>query len=235
MTENKAAGKKSADDHMGEQWIQELINLSEEEKMTPKQFAILQAAIEVFSDKGYSAAATSEIAQKAGVAEGTIFRYYKTKKDLLLSIVGPTMSRMIAPFVLRNFNGVLDLPFDSYEDFLRAFIVNRLDFARKNFKIIKILIQEIPFQPALREQFVEHIIGKVVERVEIIIEHFKQKGEIIEVPTPAIIRFSVSTVIGFLLARLLLMPDKEWNDEEEIELTIKFIMNGIAAEGFKSK
>lgn len=235
MTENKAAGKKSADDHMGEQWIQELINLSEEEKMTPKQFAILQAAIEVFSDKGYSAAATSEIAQKAGVAEGTIFRYYKTKKDLLLSIVGPTMSRMIAPFVLRNFNGVLDLPFDSYEDFLRAFIVNRLDFARKNFKIIKILIQEIPFQPALREQFVEHIIGKVVERVEIIIEHFKQKGEIIEVPTPAIIRFSVSTVIGFLLARLLLMPDKEWNDEEEIELTIKFIMNGIAADGFRSK
>ncbi|MCL6604682.1 MAG: TetR/AcrR family transcriptional regulator [Paenibacillus sp.] len=220
---------------MGEQWIQELINLSEDEKMTPKQFAILQAAIEVFSDKGYSAAATSEIAQKAGVAEGTIFRYYKTKKDLLLSIVGPTMSRMIAPFVLRNFNGVLDLPFDSYEDFLRAFIVNRLDFARKNFKIIKILIQEIPFQPALREQFVEHIIGKVVERVEIIIEHFKQKGEIIEVPTPAIIRFSVSTVIGFLLARLLLMPDKEWNDEEEIELTIKFIMNGIAAEGFRSK
>lgn len=235
MTEYKAAGNKAADDHMGEQWIQELINLSEDEKMTPKQFAILQAAIEVFSDKGYSAAATSEIAQKAGVAEGTIFRYYKTKKDLLLSIVGPTMSRMIAPFVLRNFNGVLDLPFDSYEDFLRAFIVNRLDFARKNFKIIKILIQEIPFQPALREQFVEHIIGKVVERVEIIIEHFKQKGEIIEVPTPAIIRFSVSTVIGFLLARLLLMPDKEWNDEEEIELTIKFIMNGIAAEGFRSK
>ncbi|MDQ0196235.1 TetR/AcrR family transcriptional regulator [Paenibacillus wynnii] len=235
MTDNKAAENPSADDNMGEQWIQEILNLGEDEKMTPKQLAILQAAIEVFSDKGYSAAATSEIAQKAGVAEGTIFRYYKTKKDLLLSIVGPTMSRMIAPFVLRNFNGVLDLPFDSYEDFLRAFIVNRLEFARKNFRIIKILIQEIPFQPALREQFVENILVKVVERVEKIVEHFKEKGEIVEIPTPAIIRFSISSIIGFLLARLLLMPDKDWNDEEEIELTIRFIMHGISPDGIGSK
>lgn len=59
------------------------------------------------------------------------------------------MSRMIAPFVMRNFDGVLDGPPESYEAFLRAFMVNRLEFARKNFKILKILIQEIPFQPAL--------------------------------------------------------------------------------------
>lgn len=223
------ADKHSENDSMKEQWIQELFSLGEEQKMTPKQISILQAAIEVFSDKGYSGAATSEIAQKAGVAEGTVFRYYKTKKDLLLSIVGPTMSRMIAPFVLRNFKGVLDLPFDSYDDFLRAFIVNRFDFARKNLRIIKILIQEIPFQPELREQFMEHITNKVLLRVEATVEHFKQKGEIIEVPTSAIIRFTVSTIMGFLLSRLLLLPDKDWNDEEEIELTVKFIMHGISA------
>jgi len=235
MTEKKAGEENSADKLMEEQWIQEILNLGEEEKMTPKQVAILQAAIEVFSDKGFSAAATSEIAQKAGVAEGTIFRYYKTKKDLLLSIVGPTMSRMIAPFVLRNFNGVLDSPFDSYDEFLRAFIVNRLEFAQKNFRIIKILIQEIPFQPALREQFVENILGKVLERVKAIVEHFKQKGEIIEAPTDAIIRFSVSSVLGYLLARLLFMPEKDWNDEEEIERTIQFIMHGIGSEGLGNR
>ncbi|KAI7253695.1 hypothetical protein KC345_g11345 [Hortaea werneckii] len=210
-----------------EQWIKELLALSEKEKMTPKQISILQAAIDIFSDKGFSAAATSEIAQKAGVAEGTIFRYYKTKKDLLLAVVVPTMSRMIAPFVMRNFSGVLDVPFESFEAFLRAFMVNRLDFARKNLKIIKILIQEIPFQPALREQLVDNILSQVLERVTVILEHFKEQGQIIEAPTPAIIRFTVSSVIGYLLARLLLMPDQDWNDEEEIERTVSFIMHGI--------
>jgi AcrR family transcriptional regulator len=210
-----------------EQWIQELLALSEKEQMTPKQMSILQAAIDIFSEKGFSAAATSEIAQKAGVAEGTIFRYYKTKKDLLLAIVVPTMSRMIAPFVMRNFSGVLDVPFESFEAFLTDFMINRLDFARKNLKIIKILIQEIPFQPALREQLVENILGQVLERVIVILEHFKEEGQIIDAPTPAIIRFAVSSVIGYLLASLVLMPDHDWNDEEEIRRTVSFILHGI--------
>jgi AcrR family transcriptional regulator len=219
--------KEHAEQHEREQWIEELLATDGDSPMTPKQISILDAAIEIFSDKGFSAASTSEIAQKAGVAEGTIFRYYKTKKDLLLSITGPTMSRMIAPFVMRNFNGVLDMPFESYEAFLRAFIVNRLEFARSNFKIIRILIQEIPFQPVLREQFAENILGQVLERVTNITEHFKTKGEIIEAPTPAIIRFTVSSVIGYLLTRLLLMPEKDWNDEEEIDLILSFMLHGI--------
>jgi AcrR family transcriptional regulator len=217
----------SAEQHIDEQWIEELLAISEEEKMTPKQISILQAAIEVFSEKGYAAAATSEIAQKAGVAEGTIFRYYKTKKDLLLSILGPAMSRMLAPFIMRNFNVVLDLPYDSFEEFLRAFMINRLEFARKNCKILKILIQEIPFQPTLRAQFMENILNKVLERVIEIVEHFKAKGEVIELPTPAILRFTISSIVGYLLNRLLLQPEKEWNDEEQINLTIHFIMHGI--------
>lgn len=217
----------SAEQNIEEQWIEELLAISEDEKLTPKQISILQAAIEIFSEKGYAAAATSEIAQKAGVAEGTIFRYYKTKKDLLLSIIGPTMSRMLAPFVLRNFNGVLDIPYNTFEEFLRTFIINRLEFARRNFKILKILIQEIPFQPKLREQFAENILSKVLERVIEIVEHFKAKGEVIELPTPAILRFTISSVVGYVLNRLLLQPEKEWNDEEEINLTIHFIMHGI--------
>lgn len=214
-----------------DQWVQELLDLSEKEQVTPKQLSILRAAIDVFAEKGFSAAATSEIAQKAGVAEGTIFRYYRTKKDLLLAIVVPTMSRMIAPFVLRNFSGVLDVPFESYEAFLKAFMVNRLEFVRRNLKIVKILIQEIPFQPALKEQLTENIFEQVLERVTTITEHFKAQGEVIDAPTPAIIRFTVSAIVGYLLVRLLLMPDQDWDDEAEIEQTVSFILHGIGGNG----
>ncbi|WP_339219935.1 TetR/AcrR family transcriptional regulator [Paenibacillus sp. FSL H8-0332] len=214
-----------------DQWVQELLDLSEKEQVTPKQLSILRAAIDVFAEKGFSAAATSEIAQKAGVAEGTIFRYYRTKKELLLAIVVPTMSRMIAPFVLRNFSGVLDVPFESYEAFLKAFMLNRLEFVRRNLKIVKILIQEIPFQPALKEQLTENIFEQVLERVTTITEHFKAQGEVIDAPTPAIIRFTVSAIVGYLLVRLLLMPEHDWDDEAEIEQTVSFILHGIGGNG----
>lgn len=55
----------------------------DEEGLTEKQKKIIIAAIESFSEKGYAATSTSEIAKKAGVAEGTIFRHYKTKKIYL--------------------------------------------------------------------------------------------------------------------------------------------------------
>lgn len=141
------------------------------------------------------------------------------------------MSRMIAPFVLRNFSGVLDVPFESYEAFLKAFMVNRLEFVRRNLKIVKILIQEIPFQPALKEQLTENIFEQVLARVTVITEHFKAEGEVIDAPTPAIIRFAISAIAGYLLTRLVLMPEQDWNDEAEIEQTISFILHGIGGNG----
>ena len=51
-----------------------------------KRESIIQAAIEVFSKKNFSTAGISEIARKAGVADGTIYQYFKNKEDLFFSI-----------------------------------------------------------------------------------------------------------------------------------------------------
>jgi AcrR family transcriptional regulator len=45
------------------------------------------AALEVFAEKGYQAATTREIALRAGIGAGTLFRYAEQKRDLLLMIV----------------------------------------------------------------------------------------------------------------------------------------------------
>jgi TetR/AcrR family fatty acid metabolism transcriptional regulator len=55
-------------------------------KKAIRRESIIQAAIEVFSKKGFQAASISEIAQKAGVAEGSIYQYFKNKEDLFFSI-----------------------------------------------------------------------------------------------------------------------------------------------------
>src|SRR3954452_23148343 len=107
-----------------EMMIQQLFD---EEKLTDKQKKILISAIESFSEKGYASTSTSEIAKKAGVAEGTIFRHYKTKKELLTSIVVPLMTKLIGPLVVKDFYKVLDKKYDRVEDFLRATIENRRD------------------------------------------------------------------------------------------------------------
>ena len=51
-----------------------------------KKQLIIQAAIEVFSKNNFQNSTISEIAQKADVAEGTIYQYFKNKEDLFFSI-----------------------------------------------------------------------------------------------------------------------------------------------------
>ncbi|MFY4776649.1 TetR/AcrR family transcriptional regulator [Metabacillus sp. RGM 3146] len=206
--------------------IEELFN--EEASLTEKQKKILAAAIETFAEKGFAATSTSEIAKKAGVAEGTIFRHYRTKKELLLSIVSPMMAKLIAPFVIKDLNKVLNRDFGRYEDFLKAVIENQAAFLKKNMPLLQILIQEIPFQPELKEQFKEHIAKKILERFQKIIEHYQKKGQIIEAPSYSVIRMTLSSIFGYLIARYMIMPEAKWNDEEEIERTIHILMNGLS-------
>jgi AcrR family transcriptional regulator len=52
-------------------------------KSEDKRNAILQAATRLFAERGLAAAPTSEICNRAGVAEGTLFTYFKTKDDLI--------------------------------------------------------------------------------------------------------------------------------------------------------
>ena len=52
-------------------------------KSENKRNAILDAATRLFAERGLTAAPTSEISKLAGVAEGTLFTYFKTKDDLI--------------------------------------------------------------------------------------------------------------------------------------------------------
>ncbi len=56
-------------------------------RVEEKERAILSAARAVFLKHGFERARMAEIARKAGVAEGTIYIYYKTKNDLLQAVV----------------------------------------------------------------------------------------------------------------------------------------------------
>lgn len=202
-------------------------HLFEDEELTEKQKKILVAAIESFSEKGYAATSTNEIARKAGVAEGTIFRHYKTKKDLLLNIVSPVMAKLIAPFVIRDLDKVLNKQFDSFEDFLRAMFENRRVFIENNSQIIRILVQEIPFHPELREQFKEHVASKLYERFKKLATYYQAKGQLIDLPPASVLRMTASSIIGYFIAKYLIIPETEWDDEMEMERTIQFILNGI--------
>src|SRR5262249_33464860 len=59
--------------------------------LSPKRDAILRAAIDVFAARGYFNAQVADVARAAGVAAGTVYLYFKSKDDLLVSIFERSM------------------------------------------------------------------------------------------------------------------------------------------------
>jgi len=62
----------------------------------PKRDAILRAAIDVFAERGFFNAQVADIARAAGVAAGTVYLYFKSKDDLLVSIFDRNMHEGLA-------------------------------------------------------------------------------------------------------------------------------------------
>src|SRR5215831_6325877 len=60
-----------------------------------RQDQILDAAARVFAEKGFERATIHDVAQTAGVAEGSIYNYFKNKQDLLVHLprhfIGPAL------------------------------------------------------------------------------------------------------------------------------------------------
>jgi len=59
-----------------------------------KQKEILNAALKLFTEYGFHGTPTSKIAQEAGVANGTLFHYYKTKDDLIIALYADIKQRL---------------------------------------------------------------------------------------------------------------------------------------------
>ncbi|HEX6125476.1 MAG TPA: TetR/AcrR family transcriptional regulator [Pyrinomonadaceae bacterium] len=64
--------------------------------ITDKREAILRAATHVFAEKGFFNAKVADVAKAAGVADGTVYLYFKNKDDLLHSLFDRAMDEFIA-------------------------------------------------------------------------------------------------------------------------------------------
>jgi TetR/AcrR family fatty acid metabolism transcriptional regulator len=64
--------------------------------VTDKREAILRAAIKVFAGRGYFNSKVADIAGAAGIADGTVYLYFKSKDEILHSIFDRAMAEFIA-------------------------------------------------------------------------------------------------------------------------------------------
>lgn len=204
----------------------------ETEELSEKHWQILDAAVRVFSEKGFSASRTSEIAKEAGVSEGTIFNYFKTKKDLLIGLLLPLVAKFFRPIVLRSVEKIFKNPGNlPIEEVLQALAKDRLELAQKNLPLLKTVAAEALFHPELLAPLKQKMMPQVVETGTTFINEQIEKGTFRDVDPTSAFRILMSIMVGYLVLRNT-YPEAFDKETEEIEIRrlVDIYLNGVKAQ-----
>ena len=156
---------------------QETKNQTNQRKKTveKRRQDILEASLKIFAQKGYNGSTTAEIARAAEVAEGTIFRHFATKKDLLFAVLEPKV-----------LNGLIQLDKEHREDtpieFFRRFLMNRLELLRENASLVRFMFAESQYHTEVREALFKGILGQGIPIIRPWFEKGVERGDFRDLP-----------------------------------------------------
>jgi AcrR family transcriptional regulator len=144
--------------------------------------AILAAALDEFSARGFAAARLDDVARRAGVAKGTIYLYFRDKEalfqDLVRSVIGPLIARFEA-------SAEIDLPARLVAERIVDMFVREIYGTRRK-DVIRLIIAEGPRFPKLAEFYYREVISRVIAAVRALLRRAAERGEI---PADALARF----------------------------------------------
>ncbi len=188
---------------------------------------ILDAAVTVFSKEGFSNANTDDIAKKAKLGKGTIFRYFKNKKILFCSAVDRGLNSL-KDEIISEVEKVSD-PLKKIEKIVGSY----LSFFEKNKKLIGILVHEqSSFQKRIASQYLNHYYGNV-DRIKLIFKKALSQGLIKKMDINEVI-----TVLTGLLNGIVYMWQVEGGKDKltnKVSVILEIFFNGIIKNEVRGK
>ncbi|AKP67340.1 TetR/AcrR family transcriptional regulator [Companilactobacillus ginsenosidimutans] len=195
--------------------------------LTEKQLKIFKSAIQLFAAKGYSNTSTKEIADNAGVSEGSIFKKFKNKEELLFSILNP-LSRNILPKIVNEFSKeTLQTHYPTVHDFVATLMNNRNIFVKNNLNVVKIFVDEFIYDLRIREKMVKAIPYEYMKSFNDVSNDLKKRKLMVNWDNTEIFRFIFSALFGYIAEHYLIFPDMKFNEDKELDHTIKFVTKGL--------
>jgi TetR/AcrR family fatty acid metabolism transcriptional regulator len=135
-----------------------------------KRERILRAAIKIFSQKGFFNSKVSDIARQAGVADGTIYLYFKNKDDLLISLFEEKMAEVVADVRERVESG------DGALHRLQIFIENHMNLLVREAGLIEVLQIELRQSNKFMKEYVPVKFLEYLDVISQILEQGKREG-----------------------------------------------------------
>jgi AcrR family transcriptional regulator len=197
------------------------------ERVEDTREKLLEATLELISEKGYTGATTREIASRAGVCELTLFRRFGNKEQLF--------EEMLHRFsFLPRFRGLLsEIHAMPVEEGLNTIGVRYLQTLRERRALVRILVSEISHSTGQVRTISRQMIDNLVTILEGYLEDPQRRQELrpidLNLAAPAFLRVLFMTYFNEAILR-----EGEMSDEEirrTVKATVQIFLDGIRAKG----
>lgn len=200
------------------------------EQNTNTESTILRCAEEVFLERGFAGAKTTEIAKRAGVNHAMLHYYFRTKKNLF-NVVFQDKLALLATSFSDSFSQ--KIPFF---DKIRNAVETHFDFVQANPRLLIFLYTEVVNDTDRKEIFVKNILPSaqvLLDELEKDIEEELSKGTIRDVkPVELLLNIVALNITTFLVTPFIEVVVGKEEDmkklmQERRESNVEFILNGL--------
>ena len=152
---------------------QKYAQILENNNLSLKQRQVLLSSLKLFSEIGFENTTASLIAKEAGVSEGTVFSYFKTKEGILEAILSTFLEQVI-PDVIADFSKKkFTENQETFSVFLRSIVRDRLIFIRENQMQVKILLSRSFIDNTISNQLGNVIVDSIINPISPNLNQFK--------------------------------------------------------------
>jgi AcrR family transcriptional regulator len=178
-----------------------------------RQAQILEAALELFAEKGLHDTKVSEIAARAGVSQGTVYWYFDSKEELFEAAFMSQFDALVEPLY-----AVIEDEERSAAENLLAVATASIDLFGSNTEIVFLMLQVMATQEVAN--ILSHDIQDYYEQFKVIITPlFEELGD----PDPVATTSAYIAMLDGLMLQCLLGPD--WFDRDRVIAQIKAKFN----------
>jgi AcrR family transcriptional regulator len=145
-----------------------------QERSAARREAILAAALDEFSARGFEAARLDDVAKRAGVAKGTIYLYFRDKESLFQELIRAMLMPLIGTIEAL---GAADIPLNILSDQIVEIFVREVYETRRK-DVIRLVIAEGRRFPTLAEFYYREVLSRIIAAVRALLRRAAARGEV---------------------------------------------------------
>ncbi len=185
---------------------------------------ILKSALKLFARQGYDGTTTRDLAETAGVAEGTLFRHFPNKKAILVEVATQGWVELLTDLLTELSE------MGSYKA-VGQVMRNRMLRLHENADMLKVCFMEAQFHPDLRDLIQSEVITKMTDVAEAFFETAMDQGIYRRMNPKVVARIFLGmfAIAGFSQDTIM-APNASPNEMKEMaEGMADIFLNGVLA------